>query len=178
MIARIAGTFVRLAYPFRSKALATLADNDEDRRALGGLIAAAEESAQAYIHRPFDVPVASRFSDGSYGVLYVADSLDTAVRESAYHLRRIFADGNAPAQDTRKKHLALSVKGNVGDVRAKVDATIPRAIYDPVDYRESQVFGREQHRSVAGLHYDSVRHPGGHCVGAFTPKLIAKASIE
>ena len=178
MIARVTATFVRLAYPLQSNALSSLADTDEDRRTLGELIGTARESAMAYVQRPFDFPTASRFSDGSYGVLYVADSLDTAVRESAYHLKRVFADGNAPEQDTRKKQLALSVKGKVRDIRAKVDATIPRAIYDPIDYQQSQIFGREQRHAVPGIHYDSVRNrEGGHCVGAFAPALISKASI-
>ena len=178
MIARLSAAFVRLAYPLQSAALSALADNEVDRRALRELIGSVRESADAYIQRPFDVPAASRFSDGSYGVLYAADSLDTAVAETAYHLKRIFADGNAPPQDTRKKHLALSLKGKVRDIRRSVDAAILPAIYDPIDYRESQAFGREQHTAVGGLHYDSVRNrEGGHCVGAFAPTLVNKATI-
>jgi hypothetical protein len=33
-------------------------------------------------------PQGSRFSDGSYGVFYAADDLDTAIAETAYHRER------------------------------------------------------------------------------------------
>jgi len=174
VIVELSAPFVRLAYPLRSAAFATLADRDEDLRALSQLAG----SAASYIQRPFDVPTVSRFSDGTFGVLYVADTLGTAVRETAYHLKRFFTDGNAPEQDTRKKQLEIAIKGRVRDIRRKVDKKIARAIYDPNDYRESQAFGREQHLLVGGLHYDSVRNQrSGHCVGAFVPDLVAKASI-
>jgi hypothetical protein len=92
---------------------------------------------------------------------------------------RIFADGNAPKQDTRKKKLAIDVAGTVHDIRVAVDKDVPTEIYDPNDYRAAQSFGRDQRKkSIPGLHFDSVRNKhGGHCVGAFTADLVKHATI-
>jgi hypothetical protein len=184
MIVALNAAFVRLAYPLRSAAATSLADNAEERDALTVLIARArktspDETIKGYIMRPFEFPNASRFSDGSFGVLYAGNSVTTAVREAAHHLTRIFADGNAPKQDTRKKKLALDIAGNVDDVRVATDAGVASNLYSPDDYRASQKFGREQHANhVPGLHFDSVRNArGGHCVGAFTPDLVKHATI-
>lgn len=171
MIAALDATFVRLAYPLRSAAVELLADNADELRALTALIARArttspDETIRGYITRPFQFPNPSRFSDGSYGMLYAANSLATAVRETAHHLARIFADGNAPKQDTRKKKLAI-------------DTAVSSKIYDPSDYRAARTFGREQRKKhIPGLHFDSVRNKhGGHCVGAFTADLVKHAAI-
>jgi len=112
-------------------------------------------------------------------MLYAANSLTTAVRETAHHLARVFADGSAPRQDTRKKKLAIDFSGNVQDIRAAIDANVPKGIYDPNDYRASRTFGREQRaKNVAALHFDSVRNKhGGHCVGAFTRDVVKRAAI-
>jgi RES domain len=137
--------FVRLAYPLRSTAVQSLADNADELKALTGLIAWAratspDESINGYIMRPFEFPNLSRFSDGSYGILYVANSIVTAVRETAHHLARIFADGNAPKQDTRKKKLAIDIAGNVHDIRVSIDTTVPADLYNPNYYRAARTF--------------------------------------
>lgn len=184
MIVVLDASFVRLAYPLRSTAVESLADSADDLKELTALVAharttSADQTVRGYITRPFEVPYPSRFSDGSYGVLYAANSLTTAVRETAHHLARIFADGNAPKQDTRKKKLAIDIAGNVRDIRAAVDTNVPTNIYDPNDYRASRAFGREQRENrIAGLHFDSVRtEHAGHCVGAFTPDIVKRATI-
>ena len=184
MIVTLSEPFIRLAYPLRGTAVESLTDNADELKALTGLIARAraaspDETVRGYIMRPFQIPNPSRFSDGSYGMLYVANSVATAVRETAHHLARIFADGNAPKQDTRKKKLAIHIAGNVDDIRVAFDTSVPIAIYDPNDYRAARTFGREQQqKSVPGLHFDSVRNTrSGHCVGAFTPDLVEHAAI-
>ena len=184
MIVTLNAPFIRLAYPLRSTAVESLADNPDELKALTGLIGRArgtssDETIKGYIMRPFEFPNPSRFSDGSYGILYAANSITTAVRETAHHLARIFAGGNAPKQDTRKKKLAIDVAGSVHDIRVTIDKDVPTEIYDPDDYRAAQSFGRDQRKkSIPGLHFDSVRNRnGGHCVGAFTPALVRHATI-
>ena len=184
MIVTLNAPFIRLAYPLRSTAVESLADDPDELKALTALIGRArgtssDETINGYIMRPFEFPNPSRFSDGSYGILYVANSITTAVRETAHHLARIFADGNAPRQDTRKKKLAIDVAGTVRDIRITVDKDVPTEIYDPDDYRAAQSFGRNQRKkSIPGLHFDSVRNKhGGHSVGAFTPDLVKHAAI-
>jgi hypothetical protein len=184
VIVTLNAPFIRLAYPLRSAAVESLVDNPNELKALTGLIGRArgtssDEAIKGYIMRPFEFPNPSRFSDGSYGILYAANSVTTAVRETAHHLARIFADGRAPKQDSRKKKLAIEVAGKVHDVRVAVDKDVPIEIYDPSDYRAARTFGRDQQKqSIPGLHFDSVRNKhGGHCVGAFTPHLVKHAAI-
>lgn len=181
MIERIDGTFTRLAHPLRSSAFERLADSATDLTALAALMDASQSSrtARDFIALPFLHPAPSRFSDGSYGVLYVADSLRTAVKEKCHHLARYFADAHAPAQTSRQVALDIELAGEVRNVRRGArDRSVPPAIYDPLDYRAAQAFARTARESVAGLHYDSVRNaPKGHCVGAFRSGLVRRATI-
>lgn len=174
-------TFTRLAYPLQTPALLALAQTPEEQRdilALLQLTGPVSAGADAYVRRPFDLPTVSRFSDGSYGVLYAANSLITAVRESAHHLARFFADGNAPETQTRRTRLEMYVRTRVIDIRRSVRPRLNAAIYDPDDYRIAQDYGRKVRTRTHALHYDSVRNRhGGHCVGAFVPEVVVGAAI-
>lgn len=177
-------TFMRLAFPIRSAVLATLVDTDDERSELDTLRAATSvatgEDPWTYVHAPFASPTPSRFSDGTYGVLYAANSFVTAVRESAYHLGRVYADGRAPAMETRRIRLGLHLAGDVVDARRKADAGVDTAIYnpDPHRYGPAQAFGAQVRSRSAGLHYDSVRNPqGGHCIAAFSSALVRAAHV-
>src|ERR1700681_4374567 len=90
----------RIAFPQRSPLTETLVDA-EDRSALAALLASTSviESHRAgerrivapeddyvgdhrdYVLAPFAYRAVSRFSDGSFGVLYAAESRDTALHE-------------------------------------------------------------------------------------------------
>lgn len=184
MLRNLNQKLVRLAFPMRSAIVDSLVDSNDEReelRTLAALTSVSHESpgaAAAYIERPFLFPCASRFSDGTFGVLYAANSLATAVRETAYHMARIFADGNAPAMETRRTELSLRLCGRIDDIRRAVETSVSAALYDPVSYRASQRFGVEARGRAVGVHYDSVRNPsGGHCVGAFSPGAVAHARI-
>lgn len=174
-------TFTRLAYPLQTPALLALGGTPEAQRQILSLLqltGPVSADADAYVRLPFRFPTVSRFSDGSYGVLYAANSLITAVRESAYHLARFFADGNAPESQTRRTRLEMHVRSRVTDIRRSVRPRLNAAIYDPDDYRVAQNYGRKARRRSRALHYDSVRNRhGGHCVGAFVPEAIVDAAI-
>lgn len=174
-------TFTRLAYPLQTPALLALSETPEERRevlALLELTGPVAADADAYVHRPLDFPGLSRFSDGSYGVLYAANSLITAVRESAYHLARFFVDGHAPETQTRRTRLEMHVRSRVTDIRRSVRPRVNEALYDPDDYGAAQNYGRKIRRKTQALHYDSVRNRhGGHCIGAFVPGVVASAAI-
>lgn len=112
----------------------------------------------------------SRFSDGGYGVYYAARSLETAVRETAYHRARFLAATNeAPGE--------IDMRAYVGKVKEPMkDIRTPRfkALHDPDDYSASQAFGK-QHREQGdwGLVFNSVRHEGGECIAVFRPKAVS-----
>ncbi|MEO6913535.1 MAG: RES family NAD+ phosphorylase [Candidatus Baltobacteraceae bacterium] len=133
---------VRLAFPLRSLELDTLVERHE-LNALEGLRSIttplAEKSVNAYVPRPFAFPSQSRFSDGTFGVLYAGNSLATAVRETGHHLTRIYADGNAPPMETRRVRLALYMRGSaIVDIRHATDPAIAPAIDSPETYSAIQ----------------------------------------
>jgi len=114
----------------------------------------------------------SRFADGSYGVLYLADCLQTALAEVEYHQRIQWS--NVP-----DLHFEVFVfRGLTGIFSAEsiVDATsVPSndGIYHRSDYTESQALGAQLKSSPHhGIQYCSVRKPGAQCWGLFTPKVV------
>jgi RES domain len=181
VVVALDGRFLRLAFPLRSAATRTLVDSHSEFAELDELLqltGAPADDVQAFVDRPFVSPWPSRFSDGSYGVLYSADSFQTAVRESAYHLRRLYKDGNPPAMATRRVRLQLQLRCRAEDVRRAVDSRVPKSIYDANDYAASQRFGAAARERVHAIHYDSVRNPnGGHCAAAFRRDAVARAKV-
>ncbi len=106
----------------------------------------------------------SRFSDGSYGVYYAAHSLETAVRETAFHRARFLAATNEAPGEIDMRAYVGRIKQPFKDVRG------PRFkhLHNPNDYSRSQVFGKSRRDSGDwGLVYRSVRHDGGECIAAF-----------
>ena len=132
-----------------------------------------------YVLAPFAYRSASRFSDGSFGVLYAAETRETALREILSKLSRTYLDGRAPAQETRKRHLTLRlVAANLVDIcRARVPRT-DAALYDPANYSAAQAFGAKIRERHPGLTYDSVRHRAGICVGAFVPRIVSDVRLQ
>jgi hypothetical protein len=134
----------------------------EDRlRAPGASIVMA---AFTHIGRP------SRFSDGTYGVYYAARTLETAVRETAFHRARFLASTAEPAGDIdMRAYVGRPIKPLL-DVRGlKYES-----LHDPDDYSASQAFARPlRDAGEWGLVYRSVRHEGGECIGAFKPQAVS-----
>lgn len=117
-------------------------------------------------------PEGSRFSDGQYGVLYMGDSIDTAITEVAYHQSRYWQSVHGLDYD---RLVFRGLKCKVGAM-AMHDATtvdFGDPIYDPDSYGASRVFGRKLYQAGSeGLQYHSVRKPGATCWGLFTPRHV------
>lgn len=112
----------------------------------------------------------SRFSDGSFGVYYAARSLETAVRETAYHRARFLAATNEAPGEVDMRAYVGKPKEALKDVRG------PRfkSLYDPDDYSKSQVYGAARKvKGDIGLVYRSVRHEGGECIAAFQARAVS-----
>lgn len=113
---------------------------------------------------------ASRFTDGSYGVYYAAHSLETSVRETAYHRGRFLAATNEPPCE-------VDMRAYVGrPVKPFTDIRPPRfaALHHPDDYAPAQTFAKvRRDKGDWGLVYRSVRHAGGECVAAFKPQAVS-----
>lgn len=114
-------------------------------------------------HRP------SRFTDGSYGVLYVADRFETALFETIHHHARFMArTKEAPGWTSQFREIVMSVDAELHDLRHL--AGEPAPALDPDIYSASQALARHLMGAGSdGIAYPSVRHPGGECVALFYP---------
>ena len=126
----------------------------------------------SYLMAPFthisaDRP--SRFSDGSFGVLYAGNSFAVALFETIFHHGRFMARTNEPAGWTSQfREIALSIDARLHDLRGGDPAFLPAL--DPDNYAQSQALGaRLRALGSDGVAYPSLRYPGGECVGLFYP---------
>lgn len=129
----------------------------------------------SYLMAPFthvskDRP--SRFSDGSYGVLYVGREFETALFETMHHHARFMADtGQAAGWTSQFRELVLDVTAAVHDCRG---LSPHDSVLSPHDYSASQALAFGLRGSGAdGIVYPSVRNPDGECVGLFYPDLAS-----
>ncbi|KAK0361099.1 hypothetical protein LTR94_024679, partial [Friedmanniomyces endolithicus] len=112
----------------------------------------------------------SRFSDGRFGVLYVADVFETALAETIHHHERFMTLTAEPAGWTSQfREIIMDVSLDAHDVR---DETAYSAVLDREDYTASQALAAQLRRADAqGLIYPSQRLAGGECVALFYPDL-------
>lgn len=119
-------------------------------------------------------PDGSRFSNGDFGVLYLADSESTALEEVTYHHQRYLSRVPELAYDRLVLRCYVARFGPCDLVDAtKRPLTDP--IYDPEDYSASRAYGiRLRQQKSTGLKYYSVRAPGQICWGLFSPKPVTR----
>jgi RES domain len=114
-------------------------------------------------------PEGSRFSDGSFGVYYCAQELDTALAEVRYHQARFLRrTAEGPMQVQMRLYLA-DIDAQLADARKAAECQRPD------DYAPSQKVGvalRVAGRD--GVLYRSVRYAGGTCAALFRPRLISR----
>ena len=117
-------------------------------------------------------PAGSRFSDGSFGVLYLADKLATALAEVQHHQQLYWTQVEGLAFD-RLLLRALSCKFDQTGMLDMTGISLDDPIYDPHDYSAARVAGAKLKQTAAkGLKYNSVRSPGNICWGLLTPKPV------
>lgn len=120
-------------------------------------------------------PEGSRFSDGSWGVYYAADSLETAVAEVGYHRGRFLAATGESAIDLDMRSYVTQVVEPLHDLRPEAW----QRFHDPDSYAASQRLARDLRAAGAwGLAYRSVRHAGGQCVALLRPKALRRPSVQ
>lgn len=112
-------------------------------------------------------PDGSRFSDGSYGVLYLAHEFDTAVEETVFHREQFLAATQEPPLDVTMRCYVSAVYGNLHDIRGGWEAE-----HDPASYATSRRLGLHlRGQGSNGIAFDSVRRKGGECAALFYPDL-------
>lgn len=127
-----------------------------------------------FTHCSLDRP--SRFSDGAFGVLYVARHYETALFETVHHHARFMAATKQVAGWTSQfRELILDVRADLVDLRAiKPD---PEQYLDQDTYRASQELGDTVRRNGSeGVVYPSQRHTGGECAALFYPDLASNVT--
>lgn len=157
-----------LTNPLAREALGSLATIPLERRYVG--------ASGSLVMTPFVIPRSSRFSDGSFGMLYVAKTIDTALREVGhYQALRLVATAAAPGETLRMYSFSLDVETRaIANVRRGTKPDL--AIYDPHSHVAGQMLGRRlRDEDHDGVLFDSVRHNGGECAGLFWPDTIADA---
>lgn len=123
-------------------------------------------------------PEGSRFSDGSYGVLYLADTIRTALAEVRYHQQRYWENIQNLKFDRfvlRGLRFEFSVARKDGLNATKLDLSHP--IYSGKSYQASRRLGAEirGRNSRVTLKYLSVRKPEAYCWALFSPANVESA---
>ena len=124
-----------------------------------------------FTHVSTDRP--GRFSDGSYGVLYVGREFKTALFETMHHHARFMADtGQSAGWTSQFRELVLDVTAMVHDCRGLPPGD---PVLSPDDYAANQALAAGLRGAGAeGVVYPSVRNPGGECAGLFHPDLASR----
>ncbi|WP_426143597.1 RES family NAD+ phosphorylase [Pseudomonas sp. DWP3-1-2] len=118
-------------------------------------------------------PSGSRFSDGRYGVLYLADTLDTALAEVQYHQNEYWSKVESLSYE-RFVFRGLSCAFNDAGMLDASHLPMTDPIYDPDDYTHARRLGREVRNTGSnGLRYRSVRAPGQLCWALMKPRPVS-----
>ncbi|AWB57715.1 RES family NAD+ phosphorylase [Colwellia sp. Arc7-D] len=113
----------------------------------------------------------SRFSNGDFGVLYLADTVDTAIKETLYHQEKYFQNITGLHYDTvDMRCLKVTFSANVADC-SKVEG-----ISESDSYVQPRILGAQlKKNSQQGFQYQSVRNQGATCWGLFSPIHVSAA---
>lgn len=145
------------------------------------------------IHRPFEDAQwfnaigwpfrnwqASRFSDGSYGVWYGSDSIETTVYETAYHwFRGLLTDAGFDREPVvaERKVYEVACEAALLDFR-QATSEYPDLLH-PSDYAFPQMVGARIHREGhPGILIQSVRRPKGENAAIFNPAVLADPRMK
>ena len=117
-------------------------------------------------------PEGSRFSDGSFGVLYLADSMEAALAEVRHHQSLYWS--KVPSLNY-ERFVFRGLSCAFVDAGMKDATALPMTdpVYAPEDYSVSRRLGREVRKTgCPGLRYHSVRLPGSDCWALMTPRPV------
>jgi len=139
--------------------------------------AARYDAVAAAIQWPFEHPCSSRYSTGTYGVWYGAESIETSVRETVYHFRRntlasqVAALSEKPIIQERRVHI-VRCNALLVDLRARTRSE-PRLL-DSLDYSYCQAVGAElRDAGLPGVLTYSARHARSQVIAVFSPTVLA-----
>jgi len=117
-----------------------------------------------------------RFNDDRLGAWYGALSVQTAIKETCYHLtRRLAQSADGFPQTMQMRQLVTTTSTQVFDISNK-QSQYPE-LYQPNDYSQSQAWANNirwpfSNQAIEGVQYSSVRHQGGTNICLFKPDAI------
>jgi len=125
-----------------------------------------------FTHATTDRP--SRFSDGSFGVLYVGDRFEVALSETIHHHALFMAaTAQKPGWTSQFREIVLDVDGQLHDLRGSERGA---GALDLDNYATGQALGAQLRGAASeGLVYPSVRFAEGECAALFYPDLASNA---
>ena len=122
-------------------------------------------------------PEGSRFSDGTYGVFYAANDIETAIAETKHHRARFMRATAQSRMELDMRVYLVDLSGDLHDLSAQKDAY--PLVYHNDDYALAQHLAKSLRKDGSnGIAYDSVRLEGGECVAVFRPLLLSNARQE
>lgn len=124
---------------------------------------------------PFKHWQASRFSDGTYGVWYGSDSIETTVYESAYHwYRGLLSDAGFDRMTVIAERKVYSVACSAALLDFRKAADDHPDLLHPSNYAFCQSVGARIHREGhPGLLTQSVRRPAGENMAIFNADVLS-----
>ncbi len=122
-------------------------------------------------------PEGSRFSDGTYGVFYAANDLDTSIAESTHHRERFMRATAQRRMELDMRVYVVDLDGNVHELRGQKSAY--PLVYHNDNYSAGQHLAKSLRKDGSnGIAYESLRWDGGECVAAFRPLLLSNGRQE
>ncbi len=122
-------------------------------------------------------PTGSRFSDGTYGVFYAANDLNTAIAETKHHRERFLSATAQARMELDMRVYLVDLNGNLHDLRGQKAAQ--PLVYHNDNYAAGQHLARTlRAHGSNGIAYDSIRRTSGECVAVFRPPLLSNARQE
>ncbi|MFC3114717.1 RES family NAD+ phosphorylase [Cellvibrio fontiphilus] len=117
--------------------------------------------------------IASRFTDGRFGIYYAGLHLETALAESRFSRARFLQATNEPAQMLTLRCYSCEVHTELVDLRADPQ------VHNPDSFVYAQTLGRQlKAQNEMGILYQSVRHAGGECIAALRPNALTPPAIQ
>ena len=122
-------------------------------------------------------PNGSHFSDGTYGVFYAANDLDTAIAETRRHRERFLSATAQTHTELDMRVYQVDLDGDLHDLRGQ--KAVQPLVYHNDNYAADQHLARKLREAGSnGIAYDSVRRTGGKCAAVFRPPLLSNARQE
>lgn len=129
---------------------------------------------------PFKHWQASRFSDGTFGVWYGCDSIETSVFETAYHwFKGLLTDAGFEHERVVAERQVYTVACDAALVDLRPAASGFTGLLHKTDYSYCQSVGARLHREGhPGLITLSARHAAGHNYAVLNPAVLSAPLLK